>query len=87
MPGDFIEDDDGMGYVDVGEEDYWEADREDADADAQRDEPAEKGKKRKKVDKDAKGEVYIARCPVDDCAAAPGMHQILSGLSSTDLYI
>ncbi len=43
-----------MGYVDVGEEDYWET--EGGDVDETPDEPADKGKKRKKALNDALGE-------------------------------
>lgn len=57
LVGDFIEDDDGMGYVDVGEEDYWEADGEDAEK--SQDEPVDKGKKRKNAEKESKGEQSI----------------------------
>jgi hypothetical protein len=53
LAGDFIEDDDGMGYVDIGEEDYWEAEGDDTEEAT--DEPVDKGKKRKKTDNDAKG--------------------------------
>lgn len=46
-----------MGYVDVGEEDYWEGEGEDAEK--SQDESVDKGKKRKKADKDSKGEPPI----------------------------
>lgn len=42
-----------MGYVDVGEEDYWEA--EGGNVDETPDEPADKGKKRKEAAHDAMG--------------------------------
>ncbi len=52
-----------MGYVDVGEEDYWEA--EGGDNELEEDDPAdhsEQCKKRKKAEGDPKGKVYISRC-------------------------
>ena len=46
-----------MGYVDIGEEDYWEGEGEDSEK--SQDEPVDKGKKRKQADKESKGELPI----------------------------
>lgn len=53
LAGDFVEDDDGMGYVDVGEEDYWGAKNGDAEGDDEG--PPEHDAKRQKTGKQEKG--------------------------------
>lgn len=52
-----------MGYVDVGEEDYWEAEGERGDDEDYHNEHGnvDVGKKRRKVDEDPKGTSYITR--------------------------
>ncbi len=53
--GDFVEDDDGMGYVDVGEEDYWGAE-DGAAGSGDEDHEAEPDAKRQKTGKQEQGE-------------------------------
>ena len=53
--GDFVEDDDGMGYVDVGEEDYWGAE-DGAAGSGDEDHEAETDAKRQKTGMQEKGE-------------------------------
>jgi hypothetical protein len=52
-----------MGYVDVGEEDYWEAEGGGSDQqEAVNVDVKDNGKKRKKADEDIKGCFYTSRC-------------------------
>lgn len=58
--GDFVEDDDGMGYVDVGEEDYWGAE-DGAAGSGDEDHEAEPDAKRQKTGKQEQGECIFQR--------------------------
>ena len=66
IAADFVEDDDGMGYVDVGEEDYWGAEQGDAEEDEEH--PSEPDAKRQKIGKQDKGaSIFQGGCSYVAC--------------------